>query len=158
MVLTKNSSQLGNMVVVHYILSQKNESYVHNDRLTIIGKCQSGSTDGQTAFLIHLCQTYMLFHYQGIVRRGTIYALCACCCGALMRLTGAAHAEQTCMAIPLLLHNTSSRYPAVYQHLSRRVRLLRAMFQERLILLSNFGHFPCCIDIKCRVHSRRLHF
>jgi len=43
----------------------------------------------------------MLFHYQGTRRRVTIYALCACCCGVLMRLTGAAHAKQTCMAIHL---------------------------------------------------------
>ena len=43
------------------------------------------------------------------------------------------------MTIQLLQHNTSSRYPAVEHNLSRRVRLLRAMFQERPMMSSIFG-------------------
>ena len=61
-----------------------------------------------------------------------------------MRLTGAAHTRQSCMAMQLLPQNVSSRYPAVDQHLSRRKRLLRAMFQERPMMSSIFGQLSSC--------------
>ena len=145
------------MVVVYYILSQVNESYVHSDRLML---WENARAVQRTINHIHH-PSLPDSHAVPLPRNQTLWNNLCTVCLLLWRfdeIDRGRPRETDLHDHPPTATQYSKPIPAVGQHLSRRIRPLRAMFQERPMSSSIFGQFPFCIDIKCRVRSRRLHY